>query len=48
MSNDGLYQVTPPSTVFTNERKYPVIFAEPSFSQIGALCAPSPKAVCLA
>lgn len=31
---DGLHQITPPSAVVLDERKYPVIFEEPTWSQI--------------
>ncbi|GBF95143.1 hypothetical protein Rsub_07727 [Raphidocelis subcapitata] len=34
MSGDGLHQVTPPSAVVLDERKYPVVFAEPTWGQI--------------
>ncbi|KAI8463609.1 MAG: hypothetical protein J3K34DRAFT_443240 [Monoraphidium minutum] len=31
---DGLHQITPPSAVVLDERKYPVITNDPSWSQI--------------
>lgn len=32
--SDGLHQITPPSAVVLDERKYPVITNEPTWSQI--------------
>jgi hypothetical protein len=34
MSGDGLHQITPPSAVVLDERKYPVVIPEPTWSQI--------------